>query len=90
MFDVAVDSDTIVEDDSVGDLISLLTIGRSVVIVLFCCSCNWTVFDDGKLFDVVTSDTWHGSRFIWNKNGREIKKTLCKLNTNEREKNCAV
>lgn len=71
MFDATLDSDTIDEDVSVGDLISLLTIGRSVAIVLLCCSCNWTVVVDGKLFDVVTSDTWHGSRFIYDKNSKK-------------------
>lgn len=67
MFDVVVDSDPIDGDVTVGDLISLLTIVGAIV--LFCWSCNWTVVVDGKLFDVVTSDTWHGSRFICNKYG---------------------
>lgn len=67
MFDEAVDIDTEDEVASVGDLISLLIIDECVIIVLSCFCC-WTDAFGGILFDVVTSDTWHGSRLICDTN----------------------
>lgn len=82
MFDVAIDSDVAEEGDiPVGDFISFLTISWSMTFVLFDCSwcsefcvcaCSWTFDDDWKLFEVVTSDTWQGSRFICDKKGKSI------------------
>lgn len=89
MFDDAIDSDTVDEDDvPVGDLISLLTTVRSAAFFLLECplcnalgdwiwvwTCSWVEADDGKLFDVVTSDTWHGSRFIYDDKKKTNEKT---------------
>lgn len=63
---------------SVGDFISLLTIGRSALartvlsngswcskFFAWVCACKWTVRVDWVLFEVVISDTWHGSCFIY-------------------------
>lgn len=85
MFDVGIDSDTADAGAVVwvGDFISLLTIGWWwLALVLFDCSwcsnefgwvcaCSWTVVVDWKLFEVVTSDTWHGSRFIYHAQKKE-------------------
>lgn len=81
ILDVSMDDDVFEAIDviSVGDFISLLTIGRSLCarpnvlsngswcskFVAWVCACKCTVLVDWVLFEVVISDTWHGSCFIY-------------------------